>query len=113
MHELSLAAEVMRIIEDAALRDGFRRVRTVRLEIGALSSVEPEAMSFCFDSVAMQSVAEGAKLEIVSTRGVAWCASCAETVAIGAVGEACPRCGGYRLQVTGGDQMRVKELEVE
>jgi hydrogenase nickel incorporation protein HypA/HybF len=26
---------------------------------------------------------------------------------------ACPRCGAYQVQVTGGTQMRVKELEVE
>jgi hydrogenase nickel incorporation protein HypA/HybF len=25
----------------------------------------------------------------------------------------CPRCGGYQLQVTAGDQMRIKELEIE
>jgi hydrogenase nickel incorporation protein HypA/HybF len=25
----------------------------------------------------------------------------------------CPRCGGYRVQVTGGTEMRVKELEIE
>ena len=113
MHELALAESVLRIIEDAARRDGFRRVRTVWLEIGELSSVEPEAMSFCFESVAKQSVAEGARLEIVSTKGSAWCVDCAETVAISAAGDACPRCGGYRLQVTGGAEMRVKELEVE
>ncbi|MCG7980654.1 MAG: hydrogenase maturation nickel metallochaperone HypA, partial [Candidatus Thiodiazotropha endolucinida] len=27
--------------------------------------------------------------------------------------EACPECGSYQLQVTGGDEMRIKELEVE
>ena len=26
---------------------------------------------------------------------------------------ACPRCGGYQLQVTGGEEMRIKDLEVE
>jgi hydrogenase nickel incorporation protein HypA/HybF len=27
--------------------------------------------------------------------------------------DACPDCGGYQLQVTGGDELRIKELEVE
>jgi hydrogenase nickel incorporation protein HypA/HybF len=27
--------------------------------------------------------------------------------------DACPRCGSFQLQVTGGSEMRVKELAVE
>jgi hydrogenase nickel incorporation protein HypA/HybF len=27
--------------------------------------------------------------------------------------DACPRCGSFQLQVTGGTELRVKELEVE
>ncbi|MCM8595217.1 hydrogenase/urease maturation nickel metallochaperone HypA, partial [Accumulibacter sp.] len=34
MHEMSLAIDILRIIEDAAGERGFRRVRTVILEIG-------------------------------------------------------------------------------
>ncbi|HQR50300.1 MAG TPA: hydrogenase maturation nickel metallochaperone HypA [Methylophilaceae bacterium] len=113
MHEMSLAEEVLRIIEDAASDQGFRRVRTVILEIGKLAAVEPEAMRFCFDAVVSGTLAEGAALEIEETAGEGWCAQCMATVAMHEELGACPRCGGYRVQVTGGTGMRVKELEVE
>jgi hydrogenase nickel incorporation protein HypA/HybF len=113
MHEMTLAESVLQIVEDAARREGLRRVRAVWLEIGQLSSVEPEAMRFCFDAVARDSVAEGARLEIVTTAGAAWCLECSERVALAELGDACPRCGGYRLRVTEGADMRVKELEAE
>ena len=113
MHELSLAEGVLQIVEDAARREGLQRVRAVWLEIGRLSSVEPEAMRFCFDVVTRQSVADGARLEIVETPGAAWCMKCSEPTTIAAFGDACPRCGSYQLQVTDGTGMRVKELEVE
>jgi hydrogenase nickel incorporation protein HypA/HybF len=100
-------------VEHAALREGLRRVRAVWLEIGQLASVEPEAMRFCFEAVARDSVAAGARLEIVATPGAAWCLGCAEQVALAELGAACPRCGGYRLRVTDGTQMRVKEVEAE
>ena len=113
MHEMALAEGVLQIVEDAARREGFARVRAVWLEIGQLASVEPDAMRFCFDAVTRRSVAEGARLEIVATPGAAWCMKCSQPVALAALGEACPRCGSYQLQVTGGDAMRAKELEVE
>ena len=113
MHEMALAESVLAIVEDAARREGLRRVRAVWLEIGQLSSVEPEAMRFCFDVVTRDSVAAGARLEIVTSAGAAWCLECSERVALAELGAACPRCGGYRLRVTEGAEMRVKELEAE
>jgi hydrogenase nickel incorporation protein HypA/HybF len=113
VHELSLAEGVLQIVEDAARRECMRRVRAVWLEIGRFSSVEPEAMRFCFDVVTRCSVADGARLDIVQTPGSAWCMNCSEPAAIDALGDACPHCGSYQLQVTGGVQMRVKELEGE
>jgi hydrogenase nickel incorporation protein HypA/HybF len=112
MHEAALAEEVVQIVQEAAQREGFRRVVALWLEIGQLSSVEPEAMRFCFEAVARDSAAAGARLEIVAVAGSAWCDDCAATVALAALGDACPRCGGYRLRVTGGTQMRVQQLEV-
>lgn len=112
MHEMSLAEGVMQIVEDAARDQGFDRVTAVILEIGALSSVEIEAMRFCFDAVTRGSIAEGARLEVVQTPGTGWCMRCAKTVPMAALYDACPECGGYQVQATGGTEMRVRELEI-
>ena len=113
MHEMSLAENVLQIIEDAARDQGFVKVRTVILEIGQLAVVEPEAMHFCFNAVMQGSIAEGATLQIINMPGEGWCMQCARTVLISEQPAICPQCGGYRVQATGGMQMRVKELEVE
>lgn len=113
MHEMSLAEGVLQILEDAANAEHFSRVKSVRLEIGRLSSVEPEAMRFCFDAVTRGSIAEGAQLEIIDVPGTACCFACGATVEIAAVYDPCPACGGYGMQPVGGTEMRVKELEVE
>jgi hydrogenase nickel incorporation protein HypA/HybF len=113
MHEMSLAESVLQIIEDAAARERFAKVRAVWLEIGALAGVEPEAMRFCFDAVTRASVAEGARLEIVSAPGAAWCMPCSQPVVIASRADPCPRCGSFQLQVTGGADLRLRELEVE
>jgi hydrogenase nickel incorporation protein HypA/HybF len=110
---MSLAEGVLQVIEDAALKQGFRRVRTVWLEIGQLAAVEVDAMRFCFDAVTRGSIAAGSRLEIIATPGTAWCMQCSGSVTVQALYDPCPQCGSHQLQVTGGSEMRVKELEVD
>ena len=113
MHEMSLAESVLQIIEEAAQEQGFQRVRTIVLEIGQLAAVEFDAMRFCFDAVTAGSIAEGATLEMVTTPGAGWCLQCVASVPVTEQMGTCPQCGGFRVQVTGGTEMRVKELIVE
>jgi hydrogenase nickel incorporation protein HypA/HybF len=113
MHELALAEDVLQIVQEAARREGFRHVRALWLEIGQLSSVEPDAMRFCFDAVARDTVAEDARLEILVTPGAGWCLECDRRVSVAELGSACPICGSYRLRLTEGTAMRVKQLEAE
>ena len=113
MHEMSLAENVLQIIEESARTQNFQHVRTVVLEIGALAAVEPDAMRFCFDAVTHGSIAEGARLEIIETPGEGRCETCGKTVAIQEQYGLCPECGSSRLQIVSGNQMRVKDLEVE
>jgi hydrogenase nickel incorporation protein HypA/HybF len=112
MHEMSLAEGVLQLIEDSARQQSFTRVVAVWLEIGELAGVEVEAMKFCFDAVTRGSVADGARLEVILTPGSGWCMSCAKTVPLSDVYGGCAECGEYQVQVTGGTEMRVKELEV-
>jgi hydrogenase nickel incorporation protein HypA/HybF len=113
MHEMSLTEGVVEILCEEAQKRGFSRVRTLWLEIGALSAVDPAAMAFCFDVVARGTLAEGARLEVVRTPGQGWCLDCEKTVPLEERFGRCPECGGGYVQMTGGDEMRVREMEVE
>lgn len=113
MHEMSLCEGLLQILETESKKQGYARVKTVWLEIGDMSGVEIEAMKFCFDAVMRSSLAEGAKLEIIHTPGQAWCMQCAKNVTVKQRFDECPDCGSFQLQVTSGDEMKIKELEVE
>ena len=113
MHEMSLAEGVLQVIEQQARQQAFVRVLSVRLEIGRLAGVEVEAMRFCFDAVTRDSVAQGATLIIDEPEGQAWCMPCGLSVPLPQRGSACPHCGGWQLQPTGGTELRITELEVE
>lgn len=111
MHEMALAEGIVQLVEDAA--SDCVRVKAVWLEIGQLASVETEALRFCFDAVTRDTVAQGARLEIIETPGQGQCMKCGCNMPLAALYEACPVCGSFQIRVTGGDAMRVKELEVE
>ncbi len=113
MHEMSLCESVIQILQDESEKQGFNRVKQVWLEIGALSHVDAEAMAFCFDAVKQNTLAEHAKLSIIDIPGTAWCLNCAKNVPLKQRFDECPECGGVQLQITEGDEMKIKELEVE
>jgi len=113
MHEMSLAEGIREIVDEAVRTQRLGRVRTVVVEIGELSSVEPEALAFCFDEVMRGGPAEGARMEVVGVAGSGLCLQCHQTVAMHRLYDACPACGSYQLQPRDGMEMRVKEIEVE
>jgi len=113
MHEMSLAEGIRGIVEETAQAQGFTRVNAVVLEVGALSSVEVEALRFCFEVVMQGTLADGARLDIEAVPGAGWCMPCGKSVPIAALYDACPECGSYQVQATSGTEMRVKALDVD
>ncbi len=113
MHEMAISESIVGILEAEARRQKYARVRKVRLEIGALAGIEPEALRFTFEVVTKGTLAQDALLEIIAMEAQAWCLACERTVPICRRFDACPECGGYQLQVTAGEEMRIKDLEVE
>ena len=112
MHEMSLAGGILKVVEDAAARERFRRVQRLTLAAGALSGVEVGALRFALDAIAPGTCLEGAEFVIEEPAGQAWCMRCAESVAIASRVDACPRCGGHQLTPTGGLELKVVDLMV-
>jgi len=113
MHEMSICEGILQVLEQEAGRQAFGRVKTVWLEIGPLAGVEIEALRFCFDAVMRDSLADGARLEIIEMPGQGVCLACGQTVPVRQRFDPCSACGGYGVRVTCGEDLRIKELEVE
>lgn len=113
MHEASLAGSILTLVEDAARREGFRQVRTLRLAAGRLAGVETRALRFALEALSPGTCLQDAVFEIDEPAGQAWCMVCGLTVEIAQRGDACPQCGGYQVQPTGGTELRVVDMLVE
>ena len=111
MHEMSLCEGIREIVETQARAHNATRITRVRLEIGRFSGVEKDALAFAFDVVMRGSVAEGADLVMLDVPGTAMCFDCGHEVQISERLDPCPDCGGGKLLPTGGNDMRIKDLE--
>lgn len=112
MHELSLADEIVRMVEAASRRDQFRRVASLRLEAGSLAGVEVSALRFALEAIAPGTCLEGATIDIDQPPGRGWCEPCAAEVTIDSRADPCPLCSGYPIRITSGDALRVLDVMV-
>lgn len=112
MHELTLAERAIAMAEEVARRAGARCITRVRLGIGALAHVDADTLIYCCGLVARETLAEGAEIVAERIAGEAWCATCKQAVELSRVGNACPHCGGFELEVIAGDEMQILDISV-
>ncbi|MBL4756722.1 MAG: hydrogenase maturation nickel metallochaperone HypA [Rhizobiales bacterium] len=109
MHEMGITRNIVSIVSEHAKS---KKVIRVRLEVGKLSAVMPDALRFCFDVVAKGTVLEGATLEIVEVTGRAKCRQCGGDVELHDLVSACA-CGSRDLERISGEELNIKEMELE
>jgi hydrogenase nickel incorporation protein HypA/HybF len=108
MHEMAI---VESMVEAAVEHARGARVKRLKVEIGKLSTVLPDAVRFCFDLAIEGTDLEGAALEIVEIDGLARCRGCGGSVVLERPLGVCA-CGGIELEWTSGMGVQIVEMEV-
>jgi hydrogenase nickel incorporation protein HypA/HybF len=108
MHELSITQSVVDTVTE---RTGSAVVVSVRLRVGRLSGVVPDAMRFRFDLVTAGTPLEGAQLEIDRPEGRGRCRTCAAEFALPDPVLLCP-CGSADVEVLAGRELAVASVVV-
>jgi len=113
MHEMSIAESLVDIIRDEMSKNNARALKSVRLHIGEISAVVPQALSFCFHVITEGTEMEGARLDmdIVPLRG--YCHPCDRDFPIENFEFACPYCGNREIETISGQDLSIVEIEVE
>ena len=111
MHELSIAASLLAIVEKTAAEHGVTRVRRLRIVIGALGNVIPEALEFAFEVAGRGTVAEGAQLEIVPVPVTVRCNACQAETELEDFAFVCMACGSVDVDVVRGNELYLDSIE--
>ncbi|MBW2018704.1 MAG: hydrogenase maturation nickel metallochaperone HypA [Deltaproteobacteria bacterium] len=113
MHELAVAESLLKIVKDECKKHGLSRVTQVRLRIGRLSTVVPEALSFSFEVIAKGTLAEGAQLSVEVVPVMAHCGDCKMDLEIDSHFFLCPQCGGVLVALVSGKELEIVDIEGE
>ena len=113
MHELSIAREIIAIVEAEMDKGHFDRVKAIHLRIGALSGVDPEALTFGFEAATMDTRLGGAKLVIQPVPVRADCRACGHEFTVEDLLFLCPQCQSTDVDVTQGEDMLIDHLIVD
>ncbi|MGD8236910.1 MAG: hydrogenase maturation nickel metallochaperone HypA [Armatimonadota bacterium] len=112
-HELSIAKNILDGVLKEARRADVRRVVGVKLNLGALKGISPDALQLHFRCVAEGTPAEGATLDVNHIAAAARCTDCGDEFPIEHMLAACPKCESPRIEVTSGLELSVDALDVE
>lgn len=111
MHELGIATSILQAARQEAQRHPGASLRKIRVRVGELSGVDPQALSFAFEVLARGQAP--LELEIENCPRRQRCSACGRTFAVVHYDLGCPACGNQHTQFAGGDELELASLEME
>jgi hydrogenase nickel incorporation protein HypA/HybF len=108
VHELGITES---LVDAVIARLPDKQVRSIRLEIGALSGVVADSVRFCFDIVTEGTSLEGATLEITEPPARCHCRICGCDFEPDGPIVICP-CGSAEVTVLAGQDLKITSVLV-
>ncbi len=112
MHELSVAQEILGIVNQYVPDISAGSVKSVKVKIGKLSNILVDSLNFCFEAITSDTPLKEAKLEIIETPVKIKCAECNKESEIDPPVFACPECGNNQIKIVSGTELQVTEIEL-
>ena len=113
MHEMSIALEILNIVERAAQTNGAATVNTISIDVGTLAGVMIPSLEFGLEVAKQNTCARQAEIHIQEIPGRGQCPACKESFPMTFAIEPCPQCDNSFLKMIAGNELQVREIEVE
>ena len=110
MHELSIAMNIVEIVEESAADANCKAVSEIDLEIGSMSGVVIEALQFALEEAVKSSIMETARINIHEISARVKCIACAHEFEPEDIIAVCPECGHIYADVIRGKEMKVRRI---
>lgn len=114
MHELGLVMKVIDEAEQVARANNVKRVLKLTLEVGEVSSIVPSYFTDCFEWAKRKTeYLKDAELNMIILKGISYCNDCKQTYSTTDYAKKCPYCGSDDTYLVTGNELNIKDLEVE
>lgn len=111
MHETSIAASILESVQAILIEHPRRRLESVKVAVGELSSVEPDLLAFAWEAIVSESPFADVRLEIEWCPARIYCSTCGQHKhrVEGSWFRICSDCGNP-VQTTGGDELDIVQI---
>ncbi len=115
MHELSIADQIISMVELEAKEAQAVKVSSVTIDVSVLMEVEEDNLQFCLNTLKKEYLLTAETIFIYREVPVEFeCLSCGEKVIVSDLtAPVCQECGSSSLDIRGGDSIYIAEMEVE
>lgn len=110
MHELGVVFEVIKTVENFAKTNKLKKIDTLVLQIGELSSMIPRYIKECYPAAVDGTIMEDTKLEIEILPANAICKKCNKVFNALENKGICPKCESKDLELISGREFLIKEI---
>jgi hydrogenase nickel incorporation protein HypA/HybF len=111
MHELSLAVEMVRVIEEALCSEDYEQASRINVVMAAMSGVERSALQLVFPLAAEGTRSQGAELAIKEVPVGLHCRDCGADTLPGTPAMVCLACGSNNMEVSDDCDLLVESVE--
>ena len=112
MHELSVAQDILGIVNQYLPKPLPGSVKSVKVKVGRLSNILKDSLTFCYEALTSQTPLEGSKLEILELPVKIICSTCKDESEVEPPFFACPVCGNNQIKIISGTELQVDEIEL-
>ena len=113
MHEVGIVQSILDVAGQQASIAGATRIHVIRLRVGQMTGVVPEALQHAFVVLRAGTLAENAELSVENVPAVAWCVVCQQEFETPGPFCECPVCETPSRDVRHGRELEIVSLEVE
>ncbi len=113
MHELSICQSMLDIVERTMNQHPGAKLKTIRLDIGKGSTIEPILLTDAFAIITEGGPFAGVELEINSIPIGGSCRACGKSFTYQELALGCPECGSTDIVIESGMELDIRELEID
>ncbi|MDD5617099.1 MAG: hydrogenase maturation nickel metallochaperone HypA [Candidatus Methanoperedens sp.] len=120
MHKISIAGAIIDSVLDCAKKNDANKVEEVFIEIGELTALNPDQLTFIFETITKGTAAEGAKYDIKIVKPRIHCKKCSYSgnIELFEIHHfflpviKCPECGDADIDIIAGRECCVKKIRI-
>lgn len=113
MHELSIARNIIQIVNGSVDRDKLGLVEKVYLKFGLLSNILTDSLKFSYNSIIENTPLKNSSLVIEILPIKIQCKDCNEITSTNDFVFCCPLCKSNSISVIGGDELIISSIHLK